>query len=53
MRPSGIHLAETQEEKEAVYRFRYEIYVTEMGRYGQAADHERKMLYEPGPVTEC
>jgi len=48
---SGIYLAETQEEKEAVYRFRYEIYVTEMGRYGQAADHERKMLYEPEDET--
>ena len=47
MSRSGIYLAETQEEKEAVYRFRYEIYVTEMGRYTQAADHARKMLYEP------
>ena len=51
MKRSGIYQAETQEEKEAVYRFRYEIYVTEMGRYGQAADHERKMLYEPEDET--
>ncbi len=51
MSRSGIYLAETQEEKEAVYRFRYEIYVSEMGRYGQAADHERKMLYEPEDET--
>ncbi len=48
---SGIHQAETREEKEAVYRFRYEIYVKEMGRYGQAADHDRKMLREPEDET--
>jgi hypothetical protein len=48
---SGCHLAETQEEKDAVYRFRYEIYVAEMGRYGEAADHERKMLVEPEDET--
>ena len=29
----GTHTAETDEEKDAVYRFRYEIYVAEMGRY--------------------
>ena len=33
---SGCHRAQTQEEKDAVYRFRYEIYVSEMGRYGAA-----------------
>jgi hypothetical protein len=48
---SGTHLAETQEEKEAVYRFRYGIYVAEMGRYGAAADHDRKMLVEPEDET--
>jgi hypothetical protein len=48
---SGCHLAETQEEKDAVYRFRYEVYVAEMGRYGEAADHERKMLVEPEDET--
>ena len=48
---SGCHLAETQQEKDAVYRFRYEIYVAEMGRYGEAADHERKMLVEPEDET--
>jgi hypothetical protein len=44
---NGFHQAETEEEKNAVYRFRYDIYVTEMGRYGQAADHARKHLKEP------
>ena len=48
---SGTHLAETENEKEAVYRFRYEIYVAEMGRYGEAADHDRKMLVEPEDET--
>ncbi len=48
---SGTHLAETQEEKDAVYRFRYEIYVDEMGRYGAAADHERQLLVEPEDET--
>ena len=35
---SGIHLAESEDEKEAVYRFRYDVYVEEMGRYGAAAE---------------
>jgi hypothetical protein len=48
---SGIHLAETEEEKNAIYRFRYEIYVAEMGRYGVAADHDRKMLVEAEDET--
>ena len=48
---SGIHLAETDEEKAAVYRFRYDIYVTEMGRLSQVADHDRKMLVEPQDAT--
>jgi len=48
---SGVFFAETQAEKEAVYRFRYKIYVTEMGRYASVADHERKMLFEPEDAT--
>ena len=43
----GIHLAETEEEKEAVFRFRYDVYVEEMGRYGAVADHEHRLLFEP------
>jgi hypothetical protein len=43
---SGTHLAETEEEKNAVYRFRYDIYVAEMGRLAGVADHDRKMLIE-------
>jgi len=48
---SGIFFAETEAEKEAVYRFRYTIYVTEMGRYATTADHERKMLFDADDAT--
>jgi CRP-like cAMP-binding protein len=47
----GIHLAETEAEKQAVYRFRYDVYVEEMGRYGAAADHENRLLVEPEDAT--
>jgi hypothetical protein len=36
----------TTEEKEAVYRFRYSVYVEEMGRYQATADHVRKRLVD-------
>src|SRR6266481_5524605 len=42
-----IALAETEEEKRAVYRFRYTIYVEEMGKYKSVADHKRRMFSEP------
>lgn len=41
-----IGVAETQKEREACYRLRYDVYVEEMGRYQSVADHERRMLYE-------
>jgi hypothetical protein len=44
---NGIHRAETEEEKRAVYRFRYEVYVEEMGRYRSIADHTHRLLVEP------
>ena len=44
---SGIHVAETDDEKRAVYRFRYDVYVNEMGRYRSVADHENRLLVEP------
>ena len=46
-----FHLAETGKEKEAIYRFRYDVYVEEMGRYGGAADHEGRRLVEPEDET--
>lgn len=39
-------IAETEEEKRAVYRLRYDVYVEEMGRYQTVADHAQRMLYE-------
>jgi hypothetical protein len=42
-----IRIATTPEEKEAVYRSRYAIYVEEMGRYQAVADHARKRLADP------
>jgi Cyclic nucleotide-binding domain len=47
----GFHVAETEEEKLAVYRFRYAVYVEEMGRYRSTADHERRLLVEPEDET--
>ncbi len=41
-----VFRAETQEEKEAIYRFRYEVYVTEMRRYQENADHENRWLLD-------
>jgi len=48
---SGIHSAETEDEKRAVYRFRYDVYVEEMGRYAGVADHENRLLVEPEDET--
>ena len=42
-----VGLAETDEQKEAAYRFRYTVYVEEMGKYGDIADHEGRRLVEP------
>ena len=39
--------ADTEEDREAVYRFRYTVYVEEMGRYQDTADHEGRRLVEP------
>ena len=42
-----VGLADSDEQKEAVYRFRYSVYVEEMGRYQGSADHEGRRLVEP------
>ena len=42
-----MRLAQTADEREAIYRFRYSIYVEEMGRYQAVADHERRRLADP------
>lgn len=40
-------IAETPELKEAVYRFRYDVYVAQMGRRQIHADHVRRTVIEP------
>ncbi len=39
--------AVSTEERDAVYRFRYRIYVEEMNRYRSIADHETRRFHEP------
>lgn len=43
----GFHLARTEAELRAVHRLRYDVYVDEMGRYQQTADHENRLFSEP------
>jgi len=40
-------LAETEADRLAVYRLRYEVYVEEMQRQQPAADHARRLVREP------
>ena len=42
-----IRIAETVHEKEAVFRFRYAVYVEEMGRYKGVADRVDRRLSDP------
>lgn len=42
-----VRLATTDEEREAVYRFRYAVYVEELGRYRDTADHAGRRLVDP------
>ena len=46
MKPE-ILAAETDAQREAIYRLRYDIYVEEMNRYWSIADHENRRLTEP------
>jgi hypothetical protein len=48
---AGIHQALSDEERRAVYRFRYDVYVEEMGRYRSFADHRNRLLLEPEDDT--
>ena len=45
--PPRILAARNEAEREAIYRFRYRVYVEEMNRYRSVADHEGKRLVEP------
>ena len=42
----NIKLATTTEEKEAIYRFRYIVYVEELGKHHIDADHVTKMMFD-------
>ena len=42
-----VHIATTEEEREAVYRFRYTVYYQELGRQLGNPDHERKRIWDP------
>lgn len=46
---SNVKIVEaiTAEQRRLVYRFRYRIYVEEMKRFQQYADHEQKHVFEP------
>ena len=46
-----VHKAETAAEREAIYRFRYQIYIEEL-KYNYEADHERKWLRQPADDEE-
>ena len=48
-----IRLAESEEERLEVYRFRYSVYVDEMGLNESYADHARKIIRDPldGPQS--
>ena len=46
-----IRRAESNEDFEQLYRFRYRVYVEEMQRLQRYADHERKHIEEPLDAT--
>lgn len=41
-----IRQADTDEERQRIYRFRYDIYIEEMGKPMPDADHQRRMLHD-------
>lgn len=47
----NIRLAESAKDRESVFRLRYEIYVEEMGRRQECADHLRRRIEEPLDAT--
>jgi predicted GNAT family N-acyltransferase len=49
MRPHKylVNVARTEVEKQAIYEFRYQIYIEEMGKPYSCADHKRKQFSDP------
>lgn len=48
-----VHEAKSREERDAVYAFRYEIYVEELGRDIGGVDHVRKVVCDEDDEQEC
>lgn len=46
-----IRVAKNEDERQAIYRFRYQIYIQEMGRNQRYADHARTEIQEPLDAT--
>ena len=44
---ASVHDAVTDAEREAIWAFRYRVYVEEMGRKAVQADHERGWVRDP------
>ncbi len=42
-----VHFAETRAEREAIWRFRYDVYVRELGKTIASADHDRGWIRDP------
>lgn len=42
----AVHVADTPDTRAAVYRFRYEVYVEELGRKLGNADHDRRWVHD-------
>ncbi|MDX1933508.1 MAG: hypothetical protein SFU56_12935 [Capsulimonadales bacterium] len=47
----AIRIAQSDEDRAAVYRFRYEVYVEELGWKQHYANHERRKVEEPLDAT--
>ncbi|MBM3466201.1 MAG: hypothetical protein FJX76_29290 [Armatimonadetes bacterium] len=47
-----VHRAESPAEREAIYRFRYDVYVAELGKAMPHADHERRTVRDPEDEQE-
>ncbi len=46
-----FHYAQTEAERAAIYRLRYEIYVEEMQIFGEVANHDSRTLLGPNDAT--
>jgi hypothetical protein len=42
-----VFRAQSEQDREELFRFRYTVYVEEMGRFRRTADHQGRRLVEP------